>query len=213
MLRDLTGESERSSLSDSTEMGHGNSSPTKIPARGRKKPRAACAGVSPTPLWPWKGRGGHSHPREAMGMEGGTWCKDRGLGCAARVNLSTAALQGWQFPSRTSHCWLCTRDWDEPCWTQCPEPSSHPRMDGNGISEPGTPVTLPGLGAKRKKTPKGSEGHLMKHGFPHSWVLWLPRAVAAPCKMRTLGHCPAVGNGLPGERDMAWAGGGVPRWG
>lgn len=73
------------SQSDSTEMGHGNPSLTKTPAHGHKQTRGAFAGVSPTPLLPWKGPGGHSHPREVMGMEGDASCKDRGLRCAARV--------------------------------------------------------------------------------------------------------------------------------
>lgn len=193
------------SQSDSTEMGHGNPSlPNKNPSPGPQKNKGCCAGISPTSLLPWKSPGGHSHPREVMRMAGGTSCKDRGLGCAARVIPSTAALQGGQFPSGASHCTFHTPEWNEPCWTQCPDPSSHPQMDGNGISEPGSPVMLPGLGVKRKETPKGSEGHVMKQGFPCSWVLWLPRAVAAPCEIRTLGHCPAVGNGDRGEeRDMA----------
>lgn len=171
------------SQSDSTEMGHGNPSPTKTPVQGHKKNKSCCAGVFPTPPLPWKGLGGHSYPREVMGMEGDTSCKDRSLRCAARVIVAQLPIKAGNSPQ--GHHTAGSIHWtgmSRAGASVLTPPHTPMGMDGNGVSEPGSAVTLPGLGMKRKETPKGSEGHVMKQEFPCSWILWLPKAVAAPCK-------------------------------
>lgn len=89
------------SWSDSTEMGHENPSPTKAPAQGHKKIRAAVLGYPLHLFSPGKVLGGHSLPREVMGMEGGTFCKDGSLGCAARVIPAQLLSKGGAVPLRS----------------------------------------------------------------------------------------------------------------
>lgn len=105
MHRDLTGESEKCNLS----LSHENPSTTTTPAQGHKKTKGCCAGVSPISLLPWKSPGGHSHPREVMGMEGGTSCKDRGLGCAARVIPAQLLSKAGSSPQ--GHCTAGSIHW------------------------------------------------------------------------------------------------------
>lgn len=76
-------------------------------------------------------------------------------------------------------------------------------MDGNGISETGSPVTLHGLGEKRKEIPKGIEKHVMKR---ISLFLGL---VAKSCSRSLRNEDPGTLSCCrewAGERDMAWTG-------
>lgn len=97
-------------------------------------------------------------------MKGNTFCKDRSLRYAARVITAQLLFKAGSSPQ--GHHTAGSTHWTgmSCAGASVLTPSSHPQMDGNGISEPGSPVTLPGLGMKRKETPKDSEGHVMKQG-------------------------------------------------
>lgn len=95
-------------------------------------------------------------------MEGGTSCKDRGLGCAARVIPAQLLSKAGSSPQGHHTARFIHWTGMSHAGSSVLTPPHTPQMDGNGISEPGSPVTLPGLGEKRKEIPKGSEGHVMK---------------------------------------------------
>lgn len=58
----------------------------------------------------------------------------------------------------------------------------------------------------REATPRGlgSEGHVVNKGSPGRWVLWMPRAVAAPWGMRPQDSILLQGWGWWRGRDLGW---------